>query len=39
MELIYELRVRDDAALAAEVAAVPGVSSVNVLAHDGELRL
>ena len=39
MELIYELRIRDDAALAAEVAAVPGVSSVNVLAHDGELRL
>ena len=39
MELIYELRVRDDAALAAEVAALPGVSSVNVLAHDGELRL
>lgn len=39
LELIFELNIRDDAALVAEVAALEGVTSVNLLAHDGEMRV
>ena len=39
MELIYEMKIREDAALVAHVAAIPGVSSVNLLTHDGEMRV
>lgn len=39
MELIYEMKIREDAALVADVAAIPGVASVNLLTHDGEMRV
>jgi len=39
MEWIFEVSVRDDSALVTEAAAVSGVVSVNLMSHDGELRL
>ncbi|MBQ1170534.1 MAG: DUF4956 domain-containing protein [Oscillospiraceae bacterium] len=38
MEWIFEVSVREDAALVSQVAAVPGVVSVNLMSHDGEVR-
>ena len=37
LELVYELRCKDTAALSKEISAVEGVNSVSVLAHDGEV--
>ena len=37
LELVYELRCKDTAALSKEISAVEGVDSVSVLAHDGEV--
>lgn len=38
MEWIVELQVRDAAALVQATAQIPGILSVNLLAHDGEVR-
>ena len=38
-EWIIELQARDESALVGELAQVPGILSVNLLSHDGELRL
>lgn len=38
VDLILELRTGDEAQLVSAVAALPGVQSVNLLAHDGEVR-
>ena len=37
-ELIVELRTRDEAALLADVLALPGVKSASLVAHNGDLR-
>ena len=37
LELVYELRVKDASALSKSISAVDGVSSVSLLAHDGEV--
>ena len=37
LELVYELRVKDTAALSKSVSAVNGVASVSLLSHDGEV--
>ena len=37
LELVYELRSADTASLSKGISAVPGVSSVSVLSHDGEV--
>ena len=37
LELVYELRVKDTAALSKSVSAVAGVASVSLLSHDGEV--
>ena len=37
LELVYELRTKDAAALSKSVSSVQGVSSVSVLSHDGEI--
>ncbi|MCR5747914.1 MAG: DUF4956 domain-containing protein [Lachnospiraceae bacterium] len=37
LELVYELRTKDSAALAKSISAINGVSSVSVLSHDGEV--
>ena len=39
MELIYALKIKNDAAIVADVAEIPGVSSVNLITHDGEMRV
>ena len=39
LELIYEMKIRDDAALVSAVSAVSSVSSVNLITHDGEMRV
>lgn len=38
MEWILEVSVKDGADLVAQVAAIPGVGSVNLMSHDGEIR-
>lgn len=38
LEWIFEVNVRDGAALVTQVAAVTGIVSVNLLSHDGEVR-
>lgn len=38
MEWILEVAVRDGGDLVTQVAAVPGVVSVNLMSHDGEIR-
>ncbi len=37
MELVFELRTKDGAALSDAISAVAGVSSVSLLSHDGEV--
>lgn len=37
LELVYELRAKDTAALSKGVSAVAGVNSVSLLSHDGEV--
>ncbi len=37
MDLVYELRVKEGAALTGELSALAGVSSVSLLSHDGEV--
>ena len=37
LELVYELRTKDSAALSKSISAIEGVSSVSVLSHDGEI--
>ncbi len=37
LELVYELRCKDTAALSKEISSVEGVNSVSILAHDGEV--
>ena len=37
LELVYELRTKDSAALSKAVSSVPGVNSVSVMSHDGEV--
>ena len=37
LELVYELRTKDAAALSKAISAVEGVSSVSLLSHDGEV--
>ena len=37
LELVYELRTKDGAALSKAISAVEGVSSVSLLSHDGEV--
>ena len=39
LELIYEMKIKNDAALVADVSAISAVSSVNLLTHDGEMRV
>lgn len=39
IELIYELRIRDDAKLVSDIGAVTGVTFVNLITHDGEMRV
>ena len=39
MELILELSAKNPSAITDEVAAVEGVTSVNILSHSGELRI
>ena len=39
LELIYEMKIKNDAALVADVSSIPAVSSVNLLTHDGEMRV
>ena len=38
VDLILELRTDDGSRLVSACAALPGVESVNLLAHDGEVR-
>ena len=38
-EWIIELQVKEESALMAELCALPGIRSANLLSHDGELRL
>ena len=38
LDLILELRTDDGSRLVSACAALPGVESVNLLAHDGEVR-
>lgn len=37
LELVYELRTKDGAALSKAISSVEGVSSVSLLSHDGEV--
>ncbi len=37
LELVYELRTNDSAALARSISSVDGVSSVSVMSHEGEV--
>ena len=37
LELVYELRTKDSAALSKSISSIKGVSSVSVLSHDGEI--
>ncbi len=37
LELVYELRTKDSSALSKAVSSVPGVNSVSVMSHDGEV--
>ena len=37
IELVYELRTKDTASLAKALSAVPGVSSVSLMSHEGEV--
>ena len=37
LELVYELRTKDAASLSKAVSSVPGVKSVSVMSHDGEV--
>jgi len=39
MEWIFEVSVREDALLVSRVAALEGVVSVNLMSHDGEIRV
>lgn len=39
MELILELSIKNPSAVTDEIAAIAGVTSVNILSHSGELRI
>ena len=39
IEMIYELRIRDDAKLISDIGAIAGVTFVNLITHDGEMRV
>lgn len=39
MEWILEVSVRDEKALVNQVAAIPGIISLNLMSHDGDVRL
>jgi len=38
-ELIYELRIRDNTNLVSDIGAIAGVTFVNLITHDGEMRV